>query len=151
MSVLSWGMGVMEWSKSTGGKPGSSWQAFDIPKDGTINLTTTAGTETTALEEGGTLVDVRYAKNTYQLEFDLFVKKGVDAPFEDNDGVISGEYAIRYTPEDEECEGFQIDRSIIRVEDSFTTADGKMRHYVVRCLKPASGKTVKPYTKSVSD
>ena len=151
MSVLSWGMGVLEWAPSTNGTPSPTWKAFDVPKDGTINLTTTAGTETTALEEGGDLVDIRTAKNTYQLEFDLFVKKGVEAPFEDEDGLIAGEYGIRYTPEDEECEGFQIDRAKIRVEESYTTADGKLRHYVVRPLKPASGKTVKPYTKEVPD
>lgn len=28
-----------------------------------------------------------------------------------------------------------------------STEDGKMLHYVARCLKPKTGKTVKPYTK----
>lgn len=151
MAVLSWGKGTMEWAPSTDGTPGSSWKAFDIPKDGTTNLTTTAGTETVAQEEGGGTVDVRYGRNSYQLDFELFVKKGGTRPFEDDDGVIAGEYGIRYTPEDEECEGFQIDRGVVRVEETFTTADGKMLHYYVRCLKPKTGKTVKPYTKVVSD
>lgn len=151
MAVLSWGKGTMEWAKSTDGTPSGDWTAFDIPKDGTTNLATTAGTETTAQEEGGGLVDVRYGKNTYTLDFELFVKKGGSRPFNDDDGVIAGEYAIRYTPEDEECEGFQIDRCIIRVEETFTTADGKMLHYYANALKPKTGKTVKPYTKVVSD
>ena len=67
--------------------------------------------------------------------------------FEDNDGLIAGEHAFRITPEDEECEGAQIDRSVVRCDESYSTADGKMLHYVARCLKPKTGKTVKPYTK----
>ena len=77
----------------------------------------------------------------------MFVKKGTERPFEDNDGLIAGEHAFRITPEDEECEGAQIDRSVVRCDESYSTADGKMLHYVSRCLKPKTGKTVKPYTK----
>ena len=81
------------------------------------------------------MVDVRYGKTTYQLEFELFV---------------TGEHAFRITPEDDACEGCQIDRSVVRVEETFTTADGKMLKYIAQCLKPKEGKTLKPYTKSVS-
>ena len=95
-------------------------------------------------------MDSRTGKNTYQFEFDLFVKKGGTRPFEDVDGVISGEHAFRVTPEDEECEGFQIDRSTVRCEESYSTADGKLLHYVAKVLKPATGKSVKPYTKTAS-
>ena len=42
----------------------------------------------------------------------------------------------------------QIDRCTLRVEESYTAADGKMLHYVAKCLKPAAGKTVKPYTEN---
>ena len=96
------------------------------------------------------MVDSRTGKNTYQFEFDLFVKKGGKRPFEDNDGVISGEHAFRVTPEDEECEGIQIDRSTVRCEESYSTAEGKLLHYVAKVLKPATGKSVKPYIKTAS-
>ena len=82
--------------------------------------------------------------------YELFVKKGVTRPFTDNDGVITGEHAWRYTPEDETTEGFLIERSSVRVEESFETATGKMLKYIARCLKPKTGKTVKEYTKSAS-
>lgn len=150
MSVLSWGKCLIETTPSVSGAPGESatWTAIDTPKDGTTQLNPTAGQETTANEEGGEVVDARNGKTTYTLEFDLFVKKGGTRPFTDNDGVISGEHAFRVSPvEDPDCEGIQIDRSTVRVEESYNTADGKMLHYVARCLKPASGKTVKPYTK----
>lgn len=146
MAVLSWGKCKIETTPSTNGAPTNTWKVLDTPKEDTTKVTPTAGTETTATEEGGDVVDVRYGKTTYQLEFDIFVKKGGTRPFEDNDGLIAGEHAFRITPEDEECEGCQIDRSVVRCEESFTTADGKMLHYVAKCLKPASGKTLKPYT-----
>lgn len=147
MSILSWGKCLIEHSTSTDGAPGTDWTAIDTPKEGTTKLTPSAGTEVNATEEGGEIVDSRTGKNTYLFEFDLFVKKGKERPFEDNDGIIAGEHAFRLTPEDEDCEGLQIDRATVRVEESYSTADGKMLHYVVRCLKPKTGKTVKPYTK----
>lgn len=150
MSILSWGKPKIEYATSTGGEAGTSavWTAFDTPKEDTTQLATTAGEEVTATEEGGAIVDTRYKKTTYQLEFDLFVKKGTERPFTDSDGVIAGEYAIRITPEDDTCEGIQIDRCVISVEESYTAADGKIMHFVCKCLKPKSGNTVKPYTKS---
>ena len=146
MSILSWGKCSITKTTSTNGAPTTNWAAIDTPKEDTTKLTTTAGNETTATEEGGAVVDARFARASYQLEFDLFVKKGGTRPFTDNDGVIEGEWAFRVTPEDNTCEGIQIDRSIVRVEESYSTADGKLLHYVVRCLRPASGNTVKPYT-----
>lgn len=148
MSVLSWGKCTLQTATSTNGAPGTTWTDIDTPKEDTTKLTATAGTEKTATEEGGDIVDVLYGKNTYQLEFDLFVKKGGTRPFTGNDGIISGEHAFRVAPADDACEGIQIDRSVVRVEESYSTADGILLHYVAKCLKPAEGNTVKPYTKS---
>lgn len=148
MSVLSWGKCTLQTATSTNGAPGTTWTDIDTPKEDTTKLTATAGTEKTATEEGGDIVDVLYGKNTYQLEFDLFVKKGGTRPFTGNDGIVSGEHAFRVVPADDACEGIQIDRSVVRVEESYSTADGILLHYVAKCLKPAEGNTVKPYTKS---
>lgn len=152
MAILSWGKGLLETTTSTGGAPSENptWAAIDTPKTDTLKLTATAGSETTAQEEGGDIVDSRNGKTTYQLEWDNFVKKGVDRPFEDTDGIIEGEHAFRYTPEDDTNEGFLIDRASVHVEESYSTADGKLLHYVAKCLKPKTGKTVKPYTKNES-
>ena len=151
MAILSWGKCTLQHAVSTDGAPEDAWTDIDTPKEDTTKVTTTAGTEKTATEEGGGLVDARTGKNTYQLEFDLYVKKGKKRPFDDDDGIIAGEHAFRIIPEDEACEGCQIDRATLRVEENYATADGKLLHYVARCLKPATGKTVKPYTKVVSD
>lgn len=148
MSILSWGKCSIYTTPAVSGAPasGATWTALDTPKEDTTKITASAGTEKTATEEGGAIVDTLFAKNSFQLEFDLFVKKGTSRPFTDDDGVIAGEHAFRIVPEDNSCEGAQIDRSIVRVEESYSTADGKLLHYVAKCLKPASGKTVKPYT-----
>lgn len=148
MAILSWGKCKLQHTTSVEGEPGADadWTELDTPKKDTTQLTTTAGEETLAQEEGGEVVDARYGKASYELAFDLFVKKGKARPFEDLDGVITGEHALRVIPEDTSCEGIQIDRSILRVEESYTTADGKLLHYVAKCLKPKTGKTVKPYT-----
>ena len=150
MALLSWGKPNIETTTSTNGAPVTSatWTAIDVPKDTTTKLTPTAGTEVEAVEEGGDVVDSRTGKNKYQFEFDHFVKKGKTRPWEDTDGIIAGEHAFRLTPEDEDCEGIQIDRCTLRVEESYTTADGIMLHYVAKVLKPATGKMVKPYFKN---
>lgn len=148
MSILSWGKCSIQTVPSVNGAPAANavWVSVDTPKDGTTQITVTAGTETVALEEGGDVVDARTGKNTYQLEFDLFVKKGhALRQWPDIDGIIAGEHAFRVIPEDPACEGAQIDRATLRVEETYNTADGKMLHYVARCLKPASGNTVKPF------
>lgn len=147
MALLGWGKPGIQCAVSTNGAPAedAKWDDIDTPKQGTTKLTPTAGTETTAQEEGGDIVDSRTGKVTYKLEFDLFVKKGGKRPFEDVDGSISGEFAFRIIPEDEECEGIQIDRATVHVEESYTSDDGKLLHYVINCLKPKVGKTVKPY------
>ena len=52
------------------------------------------------------------------------------------------------TPEDATCEGILIDRSVVSVEESFDTAEGKKWKYTVDVLKPVDGNQVKPYTPS---
>ena len=145
--ILSWGKCGIKTATSTDGAPAEEWKEIDTPKKDTTKLTPTAGEEVTAQEEGGEIVDARYGKTTYEFEFQLFVKKGKQRPFEDSDGLITGEHAFRVIPlEDEACEGIQIDRCTVRCEESYTTADGKLLRYVAKCLKPKAGKTVKPYT-----
>lgn len=147
MAILSWGKCRVLHALSISGAPAANaeWNQWDTPKEDTTKVTPTKGTKKEAVEEGGDLVDVRYAKNKYALEFEIFVKKGVARPIEDIDGIIAGEHAFRIIPEDEECEGVQIDRCSGTVDESYSTADGKMLKYTFDVTKPVSGKMVKPY------
>lgn len=146
MGVLSWGKCKIEHTTSTAGAPSTTWTEIDTPKEDTTKLTPTAGAEQEATEEGGEVIDARTGKTKYSFEFDLFVKKGGTIPFVDDDGIITGEHALRLTPEDETCEGILIDRCTLSVQENYASKDGKTLHYVAKCLKPATGKTVKPYT-----
>ena len=88
---------------------------------------------------------MRFGASNYELAFDLFEKKGGTDPFPNEvDGVIPGEHSLQIIPEDSACKGIQIDRCALRREIAYTAADGILYHYVARCLKPASGNTVKP-------
>ena len=133
MAELSWGRCVVSYAKSESGAPTGEWKSFDVPKLDSTTLSTTAGDETLAQEEGGGVVDAKYARNSYELVFDLFVKKGGTQPFA----------ALRVVPEDPLAPGLQIDRCVLRKELNFSSADGITYHYVVKCLRPASGPTVK--------
>lgn len=124
------------------------WKDLPIPKEDSLQLTPTEGTETTATEEGGDIVDVRYGKTTYVVEWDEFVKKGDTASFEDEDGIVAGEYALRWLPEDADCEGVLIDRSKCIATHNYNAKDGKLRHYKFKVMKPKAGKSVKPYFKT---
>lgn len=151
MATISWGKpSSFETTPSVDRAPAENaeWKNIETPKDGTLRINVTEGAEHTANEEGGGLVDIRYDANTYELSFAEFVKKGKTPIFEDADGVVSGEHAFRFLPEDDSCEGRQIDCSIVRVVETFTTADGLLRQYKARCKKPKTGNTVKKYTKT---
>lgn len=152
MSVLSWGKPTVEFTKSVNGEvpmePTPTWTAFPEIKEDTAKLTTTEGTKKEATEEGGDLVDTRKGKNKYSFELEIFVKKGDEKPIEDEDGVIVDNYAVRLTPEDEECEGFLIENATVSVTESWSSADGKLWKYTFDAKKPKTGKTLKPYTKS---
>lgn len=152
MAILSWGKGKLETTPSTDGAVSDSatWKTIDTPKKDTLKITPTAGEEQTAQEEGGDEVDSRVGANSFLLEFDLFVKKGKKRPWDDSDGLITGEHAFRYTPEDEDTEGFLIERSSVSCEESYSTAEGKLLHYKARVLKPATGKKLKPFYKNSS-
>lgn len=143
MAVLSWGKCTISYAKSVDGAPSEDWTSFDVPKLDSTTLSTTAGDETLAQEEGGGIVDAKYTRNTYEFSFDLFVKKDKKVPFEDDDGAVEGEWALRVVPEDPDAYGLQIDRCKVRKELNFTSADGITYHYVVKCLKPKAGQTVK--------
>lgn len=67
----------------------------------------------------------KYARNTYAFEFEVRAAKRISETDQDSDGVVEGEYAFRLIPEDAECEGILIERSVVSVEESFDTAEGK--------------------------
>lgn len=153
MAQLSWGKPTIEFGKcGVNGAAPTTWTklAYD-PVENSTKLTPTKGEKKEAKVEGGENEAVKYARNTYAFEFEVRAALGRTKPIDDNDGVVEGEYAFRLTPEDAACEGILIDRSIVSVEETFDTAEGKKWKYTIDVLKPSAGNQVKPYTAPVPE
>ncbi|MBD3591490.1 hypothetical protein [Bacteroides sp. GM023] len=147
MAQLSWGKPTIEFGKcGANGAAPTTWTklAYD-PVESSTKLTPTKGEKKEAKVEGGENEAVKYARNTYAFEFEVRAAKDRVKPIADADGVVEGEYAFRLTPEDATCEGILIERSVVSLEESYDTAEGKKWKYTVDVLKPASGNQVKPY------
>lgn len=123
----------------------ATWVEISTPKQDSTQMTTSKGTKQEAKEEGGGLVGVRYDKNSYVLNFELFVKKGSSKPIDDIDGIIIEHYAVRLTPEDASLEGFIMDKTSVQIEDTYTTKEGKTWKYSFEGLLPTVGKICKEY------
>lgn len=148
MSILSWGKPTVEIvAASAGAVPETpTWIVLPEIQEGTAKLTPTKGTKNEKTAEGGDLVDIRYGKTKYSFECMLFVKSGDEKPIEDEDGVITDNYCLRLTPEDEAQEGFIMENTVASCEESWSSADGKMWKYTFDGIKPANGNMLKPYT-----
>lgn len=133
---------------SNGAGASETFTLIDTPREGTTTLNTTDGTAVEAKEEGGEIVEHIDTADTYALEFECFVKKGVALPFTDTDGVVAGEFAIKVMSAiDENAPSFQIDRATVAASIQYSAADSLRVKYTVTALKPTDGsKTIKYIT-----
>lgn len=145
-------MAQLAWGKPTikiGKLPASgdytditNWIAIPTPVEGTTQMQTTKGDKTEAKIEGGTNEDVKYKKNTYALEFEIYAKKGRTKPIADVDGIIDGEYALKLQPEDASVAGIIIQKAHVSVEDTWNAEDGGKWKYTFDALEPDSGNQI---------
>jgi hypothetical protein len=145
MSKISWGKPTVEVAPITGSTIGT-YVSLPTPVQDSTQLTTEKGEKLEAPLEGGELADVRYDKNKYTLELELYRTKGATKPIADDDGIIATEYAVRLTPEDATNAGFVMQRSSVSCEDTWDAKIGYKWKYTFEALKPASGKLLEPYT-----
>lgn len=161
MAVLNWGECDIFHAKSTDGAAPATkegWTELPTPKEDSTTLASNEGTDKEAREEGGAIVDFLPVKNSYTLEFDLYMKKGetdktsVQWLLEAADGVVPGEHAFRVEGQDKGDGGSDkgtwcvlVERAAVKVTDSFTTADGSLLHVKATALKPKEGNTIKYY------
>lgn len=149
MSVLSWGKPTIKVADLSSGYPSSDseWTALPTPVQGTTTMETSEGDNVQALEEGGGVVDSYTNKSQFQLTLELFEKKGETKPIEDNDGVITKNYALRLIPEDPTCTGFEMRKTAVTFRYTWNANDGGRWVYVFTALVPDdNGKMVRPYT-----
>ncbi len=145
MSKISWGEPTIEIAEITDGVIGA-WSEIPTPVQDSTQLTTEKGSKLEAPIEGGELYDVRYDKNKYTVELEIYKGKGISKPIEDEDGLILKEYAIRLTPEDPTNEGWLMKRTNVSVEDTWAANIGHKWKYTFEALKPTTGKLLEPYT-----
>lgn len=134
MAVTAWGkcsIFVKDLSDSS-----ANWKKIDTPKEDSTQVTPTKGDTLTATEEGGGTVDRKTKKSTYELSYQLFIKKGVALPFKTIDGVVQGDFAIAVQPEDPEVPGVYMGKTSVGAEEAFTTADGALVTYTHAALIP---------------
>lgn len=144
--IPAWGKCTIWIAKLINGVP-SEWKKMYTPVEGSTQLNTTKGEKKEAKIEGGDNEAVKYAKSTYALVFNI--RAGLEdgtqreKPFDDNDGVIEGEYALMLQPENPLVAGLHLERGTLSCEDTYTSADGVVWIYTFDALKPKEGDTVK--------
>lgn len=139
---ISWGKPKIWAAELTDGTAGE-WKEIPTPVENTTTLIPTKGNKKEAKIEGGENEAVKYNRNTYVLEFTIRLGKGREKPFEDEDGVIPGEYTIMVQPEDPTADGIRIDKCVVSLEDSYSVEEGIMLKYSADVLKPATGNQIK--------
>jgi len=150
MSILSWGKPKVEVVAHVAGVIPAVpvWIVFPVIVEKTATLATEKGAKSEALGEGGEVIDTHYQKNKYSFSAELFVKKGDSKPIPDSDGLITTNYAVRLTPEDETLEGWIMEAAAVSVEETWSSEAGKKWKYTFDGVKPATGNILKPYTKA---
>lgn len=139
MAIIGWGKPKIEISKLDANGAVTAWDEIRVPVEDSTQLVTTKGDKLEAPIEGGGFEDVKYKKNTYALEFELYASKGTIKPIDDEDGVVNDQYAVRVTPEDPTVEGLIIDRATVSVEDTWAANIGGKWKYTFDVLIPADG------------
>lgn len=145
MSVIAWGKPTIYVRNLD--KENNNWKKLDTPKENTTQVTPTKGDTQTATEEGGGTVDRKTKKSTYELAYQLFIKKGVAQPFPTIDGIVEGNYAVAIQPEDPEIPGVYMGKTTIGAEEAMTSADGALITYTHSALIPDGDEVAKTTNK----
>lgn len=147
---ITWGKPLLEvCAYVNGALPATPiWKALPTQKENTVKLNIEKGDKKEAKGEGGELVAVRFNKNKYTLECEVFIAEGTTPPIAENDGIVATEYAVRLTPENDALTGFIIDKSNVSVEGGWSSEEGMLLKYTFEALQPTTGKILKPYKKA---
>lgn len=147
--IPSWGMPIIMLAKLVRGTAIANLKYYQMytPVENSTKLTPSKGSKLEAKIEGGGVEAIKYQRNTYQLEFEMYCGNDDGSnrqlPFNHTDGVVDGEWVVLVQPENPAVEGARIDRCILSVEDSYDTQNGAKWKVVADILRPAEGNSVK--------
>lgn len=149
MSKITWGKPLIEYGL-TGALDAApaSFTAMPTAEEDSAQLTTVKGTAKELFGEGHELVARKSQKSYKQFTASFFIPSGTDVPIDDVDGVIDDEYCVRLTPENDTLEGFIMRKCHVEVEETWSSAKGKILKYTFTSLKPSTGTMIEPYTKA---
>lgn len=119
------------------------FKKLPTPIEDTTQLTPTRGDKVNGTVEGGEIEVSRTKKGTYEFAYNIRKIAGRKPPFKTVDGVTNHEFAILLMPEDNNADGFYIERTSASMADPFNAADGAPWEALHTALKPTSGNTVK--------
>lgn len=145
-STINWGKPKIEVAPVSADGTVGEYAEWPTPVEDSTSLTTELGEELSANIEGGEAIDKRRKKGTAYLELSLYDVKGQDRPLADSDGIVSGLYAVRVTPEDPACSGRVIEKCTVTMTETYNANDGSRLVYRFDALKPKTGAMVKPFT-----
>ena len=149
MSVTSWGKCSI--FVQLVGSTKNEWDKLDTPKEDTTQVNPTKGDTKTQTEEGGGTIDRKTKKSTYELVYQMFIKKNVPQPFPTIDGVVEGNYRIAVQPEDAELPGVYMGNTTVGAEEAYTTSDGALITYTHSALIPDGDVVAKTTNKKGED
>lgn len=144
-NILSWGKPKIEVAAITNGTIGT-YSVIDNIKENSVVIDIPEPAEKEAIGEGGEVLDVRFEATKPVANFDVYVAKGVTLPITDADGKVSGNWALKVTPENVGVLGYIIPLGVVSVATKFNSADGAIKSFKFRALKPASGNLVQTFT-----
>ncbi len=121
----------------------AKFKRLPTPIEDSTELTPTRGEKKDGTVEGGEIEVSKRKKSTYELAYSIRKLAGRKPPFKTVDGVTNHEFAILMMPEDNNADGFYIERSSASIDDPFKAADGAPWDVLHSALKPTSGNTVK--------
>lgn len=140
MLTLSWGNPGQYVKNLT---QNGDWIKLPDAAEGTVQTTPTKGDKVEANTEAGIPEALRYKKSKYAHAYGIREAAEREMPFEDEDGVITDEYALIVIPENPNAKGMYMERSAVSAEDPYNASDGVIYTYTHDALAPASGKQVK--------
>lgn len=137
---ITWGKPTIEFAKTvTGGTEPASFETMPTQQEGTVVLSTTVPTADELFGEGHELVARRAKRPTYVLVMNVFIEAGDVRPIETDEGIISDNYAVKLTPEDDTLDGFIFKSSQVDAEETWSSAEGTIIRYTFTALKPELG------------
>lgn len=146
MSTVSWGGPKLQFIPLAANAvaPTGSWSAvtglIEIPADDLLEnsstLETSEGDVMELRNEFGVIVDRKQRPSSYVFTTSVIKKKGYTSKFTSNNGIVSGDFAMRLIAEDSATPGFEFGKCNITTANAWTAEQGSLENLTVSGVEP---------------